>query len=89
VNAALSKISEPLTSEELRRRVLAQPALLNGKAPKTAIAGAHRCFYGGCHEMVGPERYHCERHEAILERRRTIIAERNRKNAAARRERRP
>jgi hypothetical protein len=31
---ALPRISEPATSEELRRRILAQLALLNGKAPK-------------------------------------------------------
>jgi hypothetical protein len=26
------------------------------------------CYYQSCREIVGPERYHCERHEAILER---------------------
>jgi hypothetical protein len=31
---SLPKIAEPATSEELRRRILAQLALLNGTAPK-------------------------------------------------------
>jgi hypothetical protein len=39
MTAALPRISKPLTSEELRRRVLAQLALLNGKAPRMAKNG--------------------------------------------------
>lgn len=45
---------------------------------------AHECFYRGCKELVAG-RYHCPRHEAILERRRAIQSARNSERAAQRR----
>lgn len=47
-------------------------------------ADEHECFYRGCKEIVAG-RYHCDRHEEILQRRRDAQARRNSDNAAAKR----
>lgn len=47
--------------------------------------GEHECFARGCHEIV-VGRYHCDRHEAINERRRAAQGRCNSESAAARRE---
>jgi hypothetical protein len=44
------------------------------------MTDAHECFFRGCKEVV-VGRYHCERHEAILERQRAAQAQRNSEKA--------
>jgi hypothetical protein len=41
---------------------------------------AHECFFRGCRQVV-VGRYHCDHHEAILERQRAIQARRNSERA--------
>jgi hypothetical protein len=45
----------------------------------------HTCFFRGCAELV-QGRYHCDRHEAILQARRDVQARRNSELARERRE---
>jgi hypothetical protein len=45
-----------------------------------ALTDAHECFFRGCKEVV-VGRYHCERHEGILERQRATQARRNSEKA--------
>ena len=45
----------------------------------------HECYYRGCHEVVGTDRRYCDRHEAIDEKRKAVIADRARMRAAEKR----
>ena len=45
----------------------------------------HECFFRGCHEIVA-DRYHCDRHVAILAARTAAQSRRNSENARLRRE---
>jgi hypothetical protein len=51
-------------------------------------ADEHICFFRGCDTIVQTEKYYCDRHDTILERRRATQSERNRKLAADRRRQR-
>jgi hypothetical protein len=57
--------------------------LLNTR-PTPPMSTGHECFFRGCTTVVPDERYHCDRHQAILERQRAATADRNSKRAALR-----
>lgn len=50
----------------------------------TPGSNEHKCPYRGCTTIVDATRsYYCDRHEAILQKRRAIVAKRNSARAAA------
>ncbi len=44
----------------------------------------HECFFRRCTTVVPAERYHCDRHEEIIQRQRAIVARRNSERAKTR-----
>jgi hypothetical protein len=52
--------------------------------PTVPFRDEHECFYRGCKTIV-TGRYHCDRHEAILQRQRDAQTRRNSARAAAKR----
>jgi hypothetical protein len=50
-----------------------------------AGTGLHPCYFRGCSESVPVGKYHCDRHQAILEKQRAAVGRRNSERAAERR----